>query len=60
VIETWHTGVEIEVLNLMTSITTIYPSFRAAARALKIEHSTIRKYCLLGVPYQNTYVFKKK
>jgi len=59
-IESWRTGVEIEVLNLKSNVTTVYPSIRDTARVLGIVHSTVQKHFKLDVPYQNTYVFKKK
>jgi hypothetical protein len=37
-----YIGVKIEVLNVKTDISKVYPSIRAAARALSIEHSTVR------------------
>ncbi len=51
--------VEVEVLDFETNITSNYVSIRAAARALNIEHSTIRKYLKLNIPYQGRYMFKK-
>ena len=58
-VESWRTGVKIEVLDLKNNVTTVYPSIRDTARSLNIVHSTVQKYIKLGVPYLGTYVFKK-
>jgi hypothetical protein len=57
--KSWLAGVNIEVLDLKTNITTSYNSIRGAARAIGIEHSTVRKYLASQTPYNNRYMFKK-
>lgn len=57
VIESWHSGIRVKVLDLETNTTTVYSTIRSAARATELVHSTIRKYLTLGVPYKNKYLF---
>lgn len=57
VVESWRTGIRIEVLDLDTGLTTIYPTIRSAAKELDIARSTISNYLQLGEPYMNKYKF---
>lgn len=59
-VESWRSGVGIEVVDLITNDTTTFVSMREAARVLNIAHSTIHKYMKSSTPYQDKYLFKKK
>jgi hypothetical protein len=59
-VESWRSGVGLEVVDLTTNTTTTYVSMREAARILGIAHSTIHNYMKSSNPYQDKYLFKKK
>lgn len=59
IVESWRAGIELEVLDLKTNATTLYPSVREAARILGLSHSTIIKYEKLAQPYSGQYIFRK-
>lgn len=55
-------AVKIEVLDIETKITTLYPSIREAARALGCRHGPLQ-YCINtpnSRPFKGRYVIKKK
>lgn len=58
VIESWRSGIKLDVIDLQTNTTTSYSSIREAARNLEMAHSTIRKYSKMDSTYLDRYKFK--
>jgi len=52
-------GHSIEVINVLTNETTLYPTIRQAASALEIAHTTITRSLKSDKPVKGTYKFRK-